>query len=172
MSLPYMMIRIFHELRIKELLNISEVVFANYIKTLSDLYKPEKEVCYHNQYHAADVLCTHYYFLKSKKFDELSLLDIFASLVAAASHDVCHDGFNNRFHINSQSPLALLYNDRAVLENHHATVGWKLMSKDKHDFLSGLPSTSRRKFRQVFTSCILATDMAEHSYHLIQFKRD
>ena len=31
-------------------------------------------------------------------------------------HDIDHNGLNNNFHINSQSPLAVLYNDSSVLE--------------------------------------------------------
>ena len=40
-------------------------------------------------------------------------------LVSTLVHDVDHNGLNNNFHINSQSPLAVLYNDISVLENHH-----------------------------------------------------
>ena len=60
----------------------------------------------------------------------MSDLEIFTSLIAAIIHDFDHTGTTNNFHINSGSGLALLYNDRAVLENHHVSaffryVMWK-----------------------------------------------
>ena len=51
----------------------------------------------------------------------MSDLEIFTSLMAAIIHDFDHTGTTNNFHINSGSGLATLYNDRAVLENHHVS---------------------------------------------------
>ena len=51
----------------------------------------------------------------------MSDLEIFTSLMAAIIHDFDHTGTTNNFHINSGSGLAILYNDRAVLENHHVS---------------------------------------------------
>ena len=50
-------------------------------------------------------------------------------LVSTLVHDVDHNGLNNNFHINSQSPLALLYNDISVLENHHCSYATKLLAR-------------------------------------------
>lgn len=41
--------------------------------------------------------------------------------VAAASHDYDHTGTNNLFHVNSRSELAITYNDKSPLENHHVS---------------------------------------------------
>ena len=51
----------------------------------------------------------------------MSDLEVFTSLLAAIIHDYDHSGTTNSFHVNSASDLALLYNDRAVLENHHVS---------------------------------------------------
>ena len=51
----------------------------------------------------------------------LSDLEIFTALISAIIHDYDHTGTTNNFHINSESNLAILYNDRAVLENHHVS---------------------------------------------------
>jgi hypothetical protein len=55
----------------------------------------------------------------------ISDLEIFTSLVAAMIHDFDHTGTTNNFHVNSGSNLAILYNDRAVLENHHVSAFFK-----------------------------------------------
>jgi hypothetical protein len=48
-------------------------------------------------------------------FRLLNDVEVLASLVAAAGHDINHPGYNNVFMINSRSPLAILYNDQSVL---------------------------------------------------------
>lgn len=36
------------------------------------------------------------------------------------------------------SKLAVRYNDESVLENHHASMTFKIMSRDKYNILSNL----------------------------------
>ncbi len=38
-------------------------------------------------------------------------------LIASVCHDLDHPGVNNKFLVATNSELALLYNDRSVLEN-------------------------------------------------------
>jgi hypothetical protein len=44
-------------------------------------------------------------------------------------HDFQHGGFSNDFLIQSSDPLAMLYNDRSPLENHHVSAGTRLMAQ-------------------------------------------
>ena len=37
----------------------------------------------------------------------------------------------------SRDPLAVLYNDRSVLENHHMAYAWKLLDHEGLNFLDG-----------------------------------
>ncbi|XP_059089273.1 dual specificity calcium/calmodulin-dependent 3',5'-cyclic nucleotide phosphodiesterase 1B-like isoform X4 [Tigriopus californicus] len=77
---------------------------------------------YHNHLHACDVLqTTHYFISETGIANWMSDLEVFTSLMAAIIHDFDHSGTTNNFHINAGSNLALLYNDRAVLENHHVS---------------------------------------------------
>jgi len=55
----------------------------------------------------------------------LTDLEIFATLVAAIIHDYEHTGTTNNFHVMSGTETALLYNDRAVLENHHISASFR-----------------------------------------------
>lgn len=48
--------------------------------------------------------------------------------MAAAIHDFEHPGVNNAFLINSESDLALKYNDTSVLENYHASRAFEVMN--------------------------------------------
>jgi hypothetical protein len=44
-------------------------------------------------------------------------------------HDFQHGGVSNDFLVQSSDPLALLYNDRSPMENHHVSAGSRLMAK-------------------------------------------
>jgi hypothetical protein len=58
--------------------------------------------------------------------NSLTLLDVFALFVAALCHDMDHNGTNNTYHINTWSRLSLRYNDISVLEQHHASLTFKV----------------------------------------------
>jgi len=160
LSLPYIALQVFHDFCD---LGISQESYLGYMTALADHYRPQDEVLYHNSLHACDVLATQYFILRSMLFDEYDKMDLFASLLAAAAHDVDHDGYTNLFHIKTSSNLALTYNDGSVLENHHASVGWRLIWKS--GVLKGLNGTTRAHIRSIFIKCILMTDMASHSQH-------
>ena len=75
---------------------------------------------YHNNLHAADVLqTTHCCISQTGLKDWMSDLEIFSLLFSAIIHDYNHTGTTNNFHVQSTSDLAVLYNDKSVLENHH-----------------------------------------------------
>ena len=49
---------------------------------------------------------------------------------------------------------AILYNDRSVLENHHAAESWRLLCQRENNFIEGLDSAECKRFRYVLTSRI------------------
>ena len=59
-------------------------------------------------------------------------------LFAAAVHDFEHTGTTNNFHVQTRSRLAMIYNDRSVLENHHLSVAFRLLQNPDIDILMGL----------------------------------
>lgn len=61
----------------------------------------------------------------------LDQLDEVAALIAATVHDVDHPGRTNSFLCNAGSELAVLYNDMAVLESHHAALAFQLTTRDR-----------------------------------------
>ena len=75
---------------------------------------------YHNNLHACDVLqTTHCCISQTGLKDWMSDLEIFSLLFSAIIHDYNHSGTTNNFHVQSTSDLAVIYNDKSVLENHH-----------------------------------------------------
>ena len=67
----------------------------------------------------------------------MTKIEIFSLLIAAAIHDYDHPGKTNGYLIATKDPLAVLYNDRSVLENHHMAYAWKLLDYDDLNFLDG-----------------------------------
>ncbi|KAM8880574.1 dual specificity calcium/calmodulin-dependent 3',5'-cyclic nucleotide phosphodiesterase 1A [Synchiropus picturatus] len=119
---------------------------------------------YHNLIHAADVTQTvHYLLLKTGMVNWLTELEIFAVIFAAAIHDYEHTGTTNNFHIQTRSDTAMLYNDRAVLENHHISAAYRLMqSEGEHNIFANLSKDDWRELRSLVVEMVLATDMSCH----------
>ena len=66
--------------------------------------------------------------------------EVLSLLLAAAIHDFDHPGYTNNFLVTTGHKLAILYNDRSVLENHHVASAWQLMLSDpKNEFLRRVP---------------------------------
>uniref|UniRef100_A0A0N4TGM1 PDEase domain-containing protein n=1 Tax=Brugia pahangi TaxID=6280 RepID=A0A0N4TGM1_BRUPA len=62
-----------------------------------------------------------------------------------------------------------LYNDRSVLENHHAAESWRLLSKSENSFIETLDAAETKRFRYLVLEYILATDLKLHFDIIMQF---
>lgn len=123
---------------------------------------------YHNNLHAADVAQTvHHVLCQTGLMHWLTDLEIFATLLAALIHDYEHTGTTNNFHVMSGSETAMLYNDRAVLENHHVSAAFRVLKEDDCNVLQNLSKEEFRELRTLIIDMVLATDM---SYHFQQLK--
>jgi len=118
---------------------------------------------YHNNLHAVDVTQSVHFMLYHLGFASwLTDLEIFAILIAAIIHDFQHTGTTNNFHVMSGSETAILYNDRAVLENFHLSSAFKIILDDDANILSNLSKEEYREFRNLVIEMVLATDMSCH----------
>ncbi|XP_057558736.1 cGMP-inhibited 3',5'-cyclic phosphodiesterase 3A isoform X2 [Hippopotamus amphibius kiboko] len=97
-------------------------------------------------------------------------LELMALYVAAAMHDYDHPGRTNAFLVATSAPQAVLYNDRSVLENHHAAAAWNLfMSRPEYNFLLNLDHVEFKHFRFLVIEAILATDLKKHFDFVAKF---
>lgn len=118
---------------------------------------------YHNLIHAADVTQTaHYLMLHTGIMHWLTELEILAMVFAAAIHDFEHTGTTNNFHIQTRSEVAILYNDRSVLENHHVSAAYRLMQEDEMNILVNLTKDDWRELRSLVIEMVMSTDMSCH----------
>ncbi|AWP21023.1 putative calcium/calmodulin-dependent 3'-5'-cyclic nucleotide phosphodiesterase 1C-like [Scophthalmus maximus] len=134
-----------------------------FVESLEVGYRKYKNP-YHNLMHAADVTQTiHFLILKTGMVHWLTELEIFAIIFAAAIHDYEHTGTTNNFHIQTRSDTAMLYNDRAVLENHHISAAYRLLQDDdEKNIFSNLNKDDWRELRALVVEMVLATDMSCH----------
>ncbi|XP_055457300.1 cAMP-specific 3',5'-cyclic phosphodiesterase 4A isoform X5 [Psammomys obesus] len=168
-SLSCIMYTIFQERDLLKKFRIPVDTMVTYVLTLEDNY--HADVAYHNSLHAADVLQSIHVLLATPALDAVFTdLEILAALFAAAIHDVDHPGVSNQFLINTNSELALMYNDESVLENHHLAVGFKLLQEDNCDIFQNLTKRQRQSLRKMVIDMVLATDMSKHMTLLADLK--
>ncbi|XP_024412708.2 3',5'-cyclic-AMP phosphodiesterase 4A isoform X1 [Desmodus rotundus] len=168
-SLSCIMYTIFQERDLLKKFHIPVDTMVTYMLTLEDHY--HQDVAYHNSLHAADVLQSTHVLLATPALDAVFTdLEILAALFAAAIHDVDHPGVSNQFLINTNSELALMYNDESVLENHHLAVGFKLLQEDNCDIFQNLNKRQRQSLRKMVIDMVLATDMSKHMTLLADLK--
>jgi len=65
---------------------------------------------------------THYFIKETCLMDFQDNVDYLALIFSALCHDVNHTGKNNTYEMNTFSKLAIKYNDKSVLEQHHSAV--------------------------------------------------
>uniref|UniRef100_A0A8D2IWN4 Phosphodiesterase n=1 Tax=Varanus komodoensis TaxID=61221 RepID=A0A8D2IWN4_VARKO len=167
--LTVLMYVIFQERDLLKIFHIPADTFITFLMTLEDHY--HREVAYHNNLHAADVVQSTHALLAMPALDAIfSDLEILAVIFAAAIHDVDHPGVSNQFLINTNSELALMYNDISVLENHHLAVGFKLLQEENCNIFQNFSNKERLSVRKMVIDMVLATDMSKHMNLLADLK--
>ncbi|CAK8685576.1 unnamed protein product [Clavelina lepadiformis] len=152
-----------------EVLGCSQTTLHSWLVAIESNYHSSNP--YHNSTHAADVLQATAYFLKKERLKAwMEPLDEVSALLAAIIHDVDHPGRTNAFLVNSNNPLALLYNDTAVLESHHAAFAFKFtVNNDKCNIFKNLSKDNFMNARQSIIDMVLATELSKHFEHVNKF---
>ena len=142
---------------------ISQKKLDSFLYTVSDSYK--ESTLYHNSLHGSDVaqsLCIYFINSNAEEVLETTVLDLLGMIVSAMGHDLGHPGFNNIFHINSSSDLAITYNDISCLENFHVSFLFKILRKEENNIFERFSTQNYKTIRKRMINQILATDMAHH----------
>ncbi|XP_043380938.1 calcium/calmodulin-dependent 3',5'-cyclic nucleotide phosphodiesterase 1A isoform X7 [Chelonia mydas] len=161
-SLKFMMYELFTRYDLMSRFKIPVPSLISFAEALEVGYSKYKNP-YHNLIHAADVTQTvHYIMLHTGIMHWLTELEILAMIFAAAVHDYEHTGTTNNFHIQTRSDVAILYNDRSVLENHHVSAAYRLMQEEEMNILANLTKDDWRELRGLVIEMVLSTDMSGH----------
>ncbi|MEE6458527.1 hypothetical protein FKM82_000324 [Ascaphus truei] len=167
--LVFLGLKVFARFGVCEFLNCSEATLRSWLQIIEANYHASNS--YHNSTHATDVLHATAFFLQKESVKgSLDQLDKVAALIAATVHDIDHPGRTNSFLCNAGSELAILYNDTAVLESHHAALAFQLTAKDnKCNIFKNMDRTQYRTLRQAIIDMVLATEMTKHFEHVNKF---
>uniref|UniRef100_A0A672NX79 Phosphodiesterase n=1 Tax=Sinocyclocheilus grahami TaxID=75366 RepID=A0A672NX79_SINGR len=167
--LTYLGLKIFSRFSVCEFLSCPEATLRSWLQSIETNYHSSNS--YHNSTHAADVLHATAYFLRKERVKQsLDPIDEVAALIAAAVHDVDHPGRTNSFLCNAGSELAILYNDTAVLESHHAALAFQITTRDdKCNIFKNMERNEYRTLRQAVIDMVLATEMTKHFEHVNKF---
>lgn len=159
---------LFSKLNVHTSLECDDATIRNWLQLVESHYLDNP---YHNSTHAGDVMqATAYFLLKLRKKDIFDPLDEAICLISAVVHDIDHPGKSSPFLCNSDHELAILYNDRSVLESHHAAFAFKLtLSDEKVNIFQKLERDVYRSVRLSIIDMVLATEMTKHFEHLSKF---
>jgi len=152
---------ILQERGLLRIFNIDACTFIKYMFVIEGNY--HKSNPYHNAMHGADVMQSAHVLLGCPVIEQVFTdLEVLAALIAAAIHDVDHPGLNNQFLSVTGNTLAILYNDYAVLENHHLATAFKYLQEDELNIFEGMQDKQRQLMRKMIIDIVLATDMSRH----------
>ncbi|CAF1145757.1 unnamed protein product, partial [Didymodactylos carnosus] len=160
--------RIFQERDLCRIYSIDQSTLLKYLLMLEDHYQ---QVPYHNKAHGADVCQSMHVLLNASALDGVFTdLEVMSAIFASAVHDVDHPGVTNQFLINTNSDLAIMYNDESVLENHHLAVAFKLLQSQERNIFANLTTKQMKTLRKMVIDMVLATDMSKHMQLLADLK--
>jgi hypothetical protein len=121
---------VFERMDLRQTWQIEESTLRRFLTLIEDGYRKKQ---YHNSTHAADVMHAVYFFLTQLGVENVvNPEDVLAGLVASAIHDYDHPGQTNAFLINTSHPLALMYNDSAVLEHYHCAKSFEIILAEEN----------------------------------------
>jgi len=161
--LAFVLFAVFSRYRLMEKLNLEERTVISLAHALDAGYTAQAVAPYHNNIHGADVIQALSYVIRNAGLnDRLVDTEILAAVLAAAVHDIAHPAVTNNFHAETFSPMAMLYNDQSVNENHHLASGFAILQKPENDLTRGLSRADRKGVRSMMIRLVLATDLANH----------
>lgn len=159
----------FKELKILEELDIDNELMEQYLLAVQATYRDNP---FHNFRHAFCVTQMMYGLLHLVNLvDVFTTEELFCLLIATLCHDMDHPGYSNSYLINARTKLALRYNDKSPLENHHASMCFQVMSKPECNILVNMSNDMYRYLRSTIIKVILATDMVDHAVYVNDWKK-
>lgn len=131
-ALTHFGFRLFQQYGILEKFSIADSNFLNLLNAIkASTYEQNP---YHNVVKIIELTRNFHYFVKTGELMQIfSDLNVMSGFLSCLLCDVSHPGVNNGFLIAMKHIKAIRYNDRAVLENHHCAIAFKLLLDPQND---------------------------------------
>jgi len=159
----------YRQLGLINALNIQTDTLRRFLAAVHSGYRDNP---FHNFRHCFCVTQMMYVLINSCHLEErfFSKTELAALITACICHDLDHPGLSNGYQINAKTELAIRYQDKSPLENHHCAVTFDILSRPECDILDGLTLHQKDIFKNDLNLLILATDMTRHAEILNAFK--
>jgi len=141
-----------------DLFGLSRFDKSSLIRFTLTVKKNYRRVPYHNWTHGFSVANTMYSIIKHSDgaFRPNECLALF---IGSLCHDLDHRGKNNKFMLETESPLAAIYST-STMEHHHFNQTVTILQQEGHNIFSKLNSGEYKQVLSLVKHCILATDLA------------
>jgi len=149
-------------------LNIDINKLRSFLKELETLMNEKNP--YSCGVKAADAVQFSYFLLRNGLEEKLTDVAALALLVGSSVMYAKHSGYVNRYHIDTQSPTAITYNDRAVNQNNALTAAFGVLWKAENNFLDTFEKGVAKQFRDIVIAAVLNSDFVSFGETLGQFK--
>lgn len=131
---------------------------ASLVRFTLTIRKNYRRVPYHNWTHGFSVANTMYSIIKHS-VDAFRPNERLALFIGSLCHDLDHRGKNNKFMLDSASPIAAIYST-STMEHHHFNQTVTILQQDGHNIFGKLTSSEYKQVLSLVKHCILATDLA------------
>jgi hypothetical protein len=129
---------------------------------------------YHNLPHACDVTqCMYHLLFRDGGLVhslQLNKVEQLAAILAAAAHDMDHEGLSNDFYSRMKDVRALVNGFNSVNERHHVACCLLLTGEPESDPFCTLSAENRAHAWFIMSEMILATDLKQHVSIMSEFK--
>lgn len=141
-----------------DLFGLSRFDRASLFRFTLTVRKNYRRVPYHNWTHGFSVANCMYSVIK-KAENVFRPNECLALFIGALCHDLDHRGKNNKFMLDTESPLANIYST-STMEHHHFNQTVTILQQEGHNIFSKLSSSEYKQVLGLLKHCILATDLA------------
>uniref|UniRef100_A0A0A9XJX4 Phosphodiesterase n=1 Tax=Lygus hesperus TaxID=30085 RepID=A0A0A9XJX4_LYGHE len=145
-------------LMFRDLFGLARFDRDSLIRFILTVKKNYRRVPYHNWSHGFSVANSMYAIIKHSN-GTFSSNECLALYVAALCHDLDHRGKNNKFMLETESPLAAVYST-STMEHHHFNQTVTILQQHGHNIFSQLTNSEYKQVLGCVKHCILATDLA------------
>ncbi|KAJ9601206.1 hypothetical protein L9F63_000626, partial [Diploptera punctata] len=142
----------------KDLFGLSRFDTESLIRFTLTVRKNYRRVPYHNWTHGFSVANSMYSVIKHSQ-SAFKSNECLALFIASLCHDLDHRGKNNKFMLDTESPLAAIYST-STMEHHHFNQTVTILQQKGHNIFSKLNSWEYKQVLGYIKHCILATDLA------------
>jgi hypothetical protein len=160
-DLMHYTVELFQDMGLCTEFQVSMETLKNFVMAVQKGYRQKP---FHNWYHGFSVFHYAYLFLRATTgLQPVSKLEVLATLVASLCHDLDHTGRTNAFEVATGSALALLHNDKSVLENHHlAFLFTTIISDPRCNIFQNCARPTWLRARALVIGGVMSTDMTVH----------